>query len=207
MLRIHFLFNNRLLFMLLIFISAAAYYATHRWVIPTDIGFMPDPKLLLYYGCFFILGWLLRQQKSFLLVIQKYGWCMIIIGLISFFAYQLSLSDFSHGNTANSWLAAIFGTLISWSMIISLISLCFHGLNHNNKFSCYLADATYWIYLSQLLPIIFLQKYFIGTGFNPLIQYLLVCLLALVICLLSYQVFVRHTWISRMLRGGKVNVY
>jgi glucan biosynthesis protein C len=71
------------------------------------------------------------------------------------------------------------------------------------KFSRYLADSAYWVYLIHLPLVLFFQLILINSIFPGWLRFPLVILLTAGIAYLSYHYLVRDKWIGHLLNGKK----
>jgi glucans biosynthesis protein C len=163
---------------------------------------------LLYYGLFFMFGWLLHRQPEALLIYPRYAWRYlaggaVILAVIPF----VLLQEPSVTHSYYGWmkLAALsLSALYSWLMVLGLLGLAKAYCSEENATIRYLSDAAYWLYLMHLPLVVYLQVLLADRHiFGPL-KYLLINAVTLVILLLSYQYGVRYTWIGTMLNGPRI---
>lgn len=194
----HFM-HNRYLLALVILLSLAALLTLSGSFTPTDIHLNISPALPIYYGAFFIVGWLCFQQKNFFLRLLDYTWCYCIAGLVVYLGFVYAF--FTPGISPKMSLFC-YG-LGSWLWTWAFLSLGFKLISKPNRVIRYFADSAYWIYISQIPPIMYAQMALSHSHYSVWTQYALVCAIAFAYCLLTYQLLVRKTWVGIILRGGK----
>lgn len=68
----------------------------------------------------------------------------------------------------------------------------------------YLSDSSYWLYVAHLPLVVFVQTAIAESSLNGFIKLLIICAVCIGVLLLTYQFFVRHTWIGRFLNGPQI---
>jgi peptidoglycan/LPS O-acetylase OafA/YrhL len=84
-----------------------------------------------------------------------------------------------------------------------VIGLFLRFADRPSKVMRFLSDASYWLYLVHL-PLVFFFLFSLGiNGFGAIATILLTSVLTIAIGLVTYKVFVRHTFISTLLNGKR----
>ena len=65
----------------------------------------------------------------------------------------------------------------------------------------YISDASYWVYLFHLLLTLMFPELLRFWDAPVIIKYLITIVATFVGCVATYDLFVRSTWIGRMLNG------
>jgi peptidoglycan/LPS O-acetylase OafA/YrhL len=88
--------------------------------------------------------------------------------------------------------------LMMWTLVSLSMSLCRTFLSGSSAFIRYLADASYWIYLTHLPIVIFLQIALAELALFWGLKLLVIFVMTVGICLVSYQLFIRHTSLKKI---------
>lgn len=93
--------------------------------------------------------------------------------------------------------------LFAWFTTYGLFAIFLRTRLGDNKMTCYLAEASYWVYLIHL-PFVGLTQIAIAQLPAPtLAKFLLTGLTALALSLMTYHVFVRDKWLGEFLDGHR----
>lgn len=168
-------------------------------------GFIIPIPQFLYYGAFFILGWLLEMNRDLFFSFKVSYKSWLIAGtLISFVALYLSniyvaLPSFSMEHVGLKSLFAIQTVLLT----LGFIGFFTEEFKNPSGFWKYIADSSYWVYLIHM-PIVFgAQIFLINSDVPGILRFPIVVLVSILISFLSYHYLVRYTWIGYMLNGKR----
>ena len=188
--------------------TAACLWYMDSWGVDTpDKSLVPHLPVLMVYGGFFTLGWLLHRQQGLIEQFARITLPRVIICSVSV-AASIKLSGYQ-GAMGHPHLALIHaGFLFSYAMMMwSLVALCI-GLfkrlfDRPSRVVRYIADSSYWLYLVHLPIVIWLQIAFAELGFHWLFKFFAISLLTVVISLILYDLLVRSTLIGKTLNGRR----
>ena len=171
----------------------------------TFTGVVPPFHVLAYYGVFFAFGalWYERHDRRGTLLVDSLGrsWWLVLpvtilvvlpVGLLVTFVpeYRLVL------------VSQTLQVLYAWGMCIGLIGLFRVLLSRQRRWVRYVSDASYWIYLAHLPLVIGAQRIVRDWALPSMVKFVLIIVATVVLLLLSYQAFVRHTPIGALLSGS-----
>jgi peptidoglycan/LPS O-acetylase OafA/YrhL len=167
------------------------------------------PVTILYF-VFFSLGWWLYRTSDLLTVFAGRWWQLLVTGLVVSLAASAGVGMRIAGgpwvaeHAAGMRWATSLGT--SLTMMLSLFGWlgCFvRFFNRPSAPVRYVADASYWIYVTHLPVVVALQVWWVHSGLPWWIQVPLVNVVAFLILLASYHVCVRFTWVGAWLNNRK----
>lgn len=168
---------------------------------------VPDLPVLLVYGLFFGLGWLIYRQPILLTHFRvRWGW-HLLLGLLlvipTFFPEEilreLGFRDnwaFGHYVAYNSMYA-----LMMWSFVAGFSGFFLTYFRSESRIWRYIADSSYWLYLVHLLIVVPLQILVADWAVPSALKYLIINLVALPVLILSYHYLARSTFIGQQLNG------
>ena len=175
---------------------------------------VPWPPLLVYYAVFFSFG-ALCYGRGVLEHVAERAWpayllLAIPVLLLGLHWYELRGGLFVTAESNelahllhNNLLCALFSVLYAWLMIFGLIGLFRRFFSAGNRRIRYLSDASYWLYIIHLPPIMLLQIWVADWPWPSAVKFLLICAVSTAVLLWVYEVAVRYTWIGTMLNGRK----
>ena len=169
---------------------------------------IPNPAHILFYGAFFVFGWMLHRNPSSIGSLRD-RWlvhlCVAVVLLVPL-GWQLYLIHTVH-YPAGPWFRLayflLYGTL-TWSLILALIGAFQRFFNRPTGWWRYLADASYWTYLAHLPLVVCLSILLREAPWPWFVKLPVVLMAAVPILLGSYHLLVRGTWIGLMLNGRRL---
>jgi peptidoglycan/LPS O-acetylase OafA/YrhL len=167
---------------------------------PAPELFLPQLWALVFFGLYFALGYLLFEHRLLLDQLRPLTPWLLTSALAAYALFLRFLGTRQPELPLRLLQAALEAYAGLW-----LTLCCLQGgrmwLSGRSRVMRYLADASYWIYLVHL-PLLFAIQYRLldvdaAWQWKAGVSMLATSLLALG----SYQLFVRHTFIGRLLNG------
>lgn len=179
------------------------------WRINTPTSFIPNGWLLMFYAGFFYYGWLAYRNTVLIEKWMQHNWIYWVAAVIILPSYAVLQSN-QPSNNNHYYLLLRAITLLdcaagAWVMIMAVSGFYLRNLNRPNRVLRYLADASYWIYLIQLPIIMCLQNYYASSTLPVLLKIVIIFVAVMSIALLSYQVLVRNTFVSKIIGSKRAN--
>ena len=166
---------------------------------PAPEGLLPQFWALVFYGAFFALGALVHAQPEWL---ERARRCVpwLAVGVVVFYAlflWRLAVELPVAAQPVASWpVAALEACLSVWLTVLCLVA----GqrlLNRHSATMQYLAKSAYWTYLWHLPLLFALQFALMDSELAWPLKFAIASGGTLALCLLSYQLLVRHTPLRR----------
>ena len=190
------------------------------WTIDPPLGLLPIPRLLGYYAVFFAFGcWLWRNRAGLAQVGRHWPWLLAAGPICLLVGLACTASGLPPGmdpetvrypnylvSTRAPWLhwgACVAHVLVAWCFIFSFMGLARRIGRWQNARVRYVADASYWLYLSHLpvvLALQFIMADWPGPGALKLAANLGLTLASL---LAVYAWVVRRSWLGKVLHGPR----
>lgn len=164
---------------------------------PTPLQFTPDIKLILFYGMFYGLGWLLYKSKQLLPRFMKHDWLLVIIGTVIFtvkFIFKDEVGDIVYG---------LLNAIVIWFFIFGITGLFMRYFSNHSYRGRYISDSSYWVYLMHLPLTLIIPGLIVEWPIPALVKFLIVMVSTTIICFVSYHYLVRPTFIGAFLNGRK----
>ena len=176
----------------------------------TAMGVLPMPHMLLYYAIFFFFGAMYHDCDDREGRLGRAWRATLPVAILVVFPLALEFATGRFGfrdvllparfqRAASVFLQAVY----PWAMSFGCIGLFRAVLTRENPVLRYLSDASYWMYLAHLPLCILGQGLIRGWPGPALVKLPLLSIVLILILLLSYQLFVRHTWVGRLLNGPR----
>ncbi len=161
----------------------------------TSLGILPQPHLLVYYAIFFGFGMsvFISGEKA-----DGLGrlWPWHLLGTCLCFPAALA-------TMANPVVTAVPQILFAWLMCFGFIGLFRRWCSSESRVMRYVSDSAYWLYLMHI-PLVIVIACLMQTWKLPIFLKLsMICTSTTLILLVTYQLFVRYTWIGLVLHGPR----
>lgn len=168
-------------------------------------AFLPAPTILMAYFVFFVFGWLLFRNKHLLSLLRDKAWAYTGLGLGMAGLYAFLILRPMVANAHPMQLAAAAPAI--WLLALGIVGLALRYFRQPTGLFQYLSESSYWVYLVHLPLTLLLPGLLIGLALPALLKFLLVWAAATGISLLTYQHWVRTTWLGRLLNGRRLAPY
>lgn len=168
---------------------------------------IPGIANLCYYGVFFAAGYLLFYTKGILQTFRENTGTFGILAIFMFIWFAIPAWMIGSGSTsiAVAALAKIFSAISTWCFIYFLCGFFLNNFNRDTERTRLLSQSAYWIYLLHM-PVVL----FVGIGLmnlpidlGPVLKLVLNVVITSAVCLASYKLFVRGTWLGQLLNGRR----
>lgn len=173
--------------------------------IPTpDQSLIPQLPATVGFGMAFAVGWLVQASPAALGLIERRWALHLATGGVAA-AWLLSIvhtTPVAEPGLLRIVYAYVFGVSL-WGFVFGLTGLALRYLSDYNATRRYIADASYWIYLTHLPVVMALQ---VWVGHWPLhwsVKFPLILAMSFAMLFASYHWLVRPTLIGELLNGRR----
>jgi glucan biosynthesis protein C len=197
----------------LLALPAAIYYWQYQpwseWLgLPAPTSLVPQVGALIGYGVAFALGWLLHRQVPTLLALRN-SWLVYFAMAVPLTVLCLGIigtTTLWHGSNIHGYRRAVYALAYMtgvWCWVFALVGAAIRFLSEQRPATRYLADASYWIYLMHMAPIIFFISLLRPYHWPWAVNFVIMVGGSMPILLLSYHYLVRFTWVGAILNGRR----
>jgi surface polysaccharide O-acyltransferase-like enzyme len=181
-----------------------------RQMLGADISTVitPEPSIFGYYLVFFVFGAFLYQRR-----VQVRRWwaaallpALPVMPLALVFLYPDRIGFVDPEGPWTAIAAAVFQVDYTWLACFGLMGLFRTLATRERAWVRYVSDASYWIYLSHLPLVIWMQMLAVDWPVNPHLAFVLISVAVPGLLLVIYAWGVRYTWVGTLLNGKRVRV-
>ena len=153
----------------------------------------------LHNGVFFVFGLMLHgRQTEFFAQFQRHWRRYAVAGLVCYcFAGAVTRL---HGPVL---LAAYSYHCDAWLWSFAAIGLSLRFLQSRHAVLGYLSDSAYWVYLLHFPLTILFGALLLQLPLPALVKIAINIACTTLVCVGSYQLLVRHTWVGKLLNGKR----
>jgi glucans biosynthesis protein C len=170
-------------------------------------GFVIPAPQLLYYGLFFILGWVVFERQSLLAAFSRNAPKAVAVALALSLVtvYLLNQGQESLSSLKYVWaLKFIFGAQTVF-FIVGAIGFFNKAFESVNAFWKYIADAAYWVYLIHMPVVMATQLLLRDSEIPGPLRFPIVIVSGIIVSFGTYHLFVRYSWIGQLLNGKRAH--
>lgn len=186
--------------------TACALWGMQHWGMDTpDRSLRPHGPVLAVYGGFFAVGWMFGRQPACLAVFERLTVSRVLLALASaVFTFLVSSIQgdpgHPHYTAARAAFALGYATMM-WTLVVLTLGAFRKFCSRPRPFIRYLADSSYWMYLIHLPVVIWLQVAVAEIPVHWSLKLAGISLATVGLALLTYDLFVRASWVGRLLNG------
>lgn len=178
------------------------------WGVDTpDTSLWPHGPVLMIYGGFFGLGWLLNRQPALLVDLGRLSvgrWLAAVAGVVSLILLSSFQLDPGHLHYAKAHYAFLMGYAVTmWSLVGLTLGVFRKLCERPRAWVRYVADSSYWMYLIHLPIVVWLQVAMAEWPLHWSFKLAAISAITVAVALLTYDLVVRSTWIGVILNGRR----
>ena len=164
--------------------------------VDTPADFIPEPRILIYYGLYMIVGWAMWNNRQVIEELRSGCWLrflpgilMLLVTVVLTIAYyvQQAESGWTSKNHLLFYLTQAMVAITNWLLILGAIGIAERIMRRHHPVIRYLVDASYWIYLAHLPLSVFIPAYFRDWEINGTLKMFIMMILVLIPLLLTWQ--------------------
>lgn len=162
-------------------------------------SFLPRASEWLHNGLFFAFGIALYHQQWELFALYKRRWVAhTVAGLVAYVATGALVEAKAHP----FWTAFAYNAC-TWLWSFAVLGLGTRFLGTRRAWLAYLAESSYWVYLVHMPLTVAFGATLYGLALPALVKMAINIAATTTVCLASYQLFVRSTWVGVLLNGRR----
>ncbi len=191
---------------------AIAFAMTPDWrawlgIPPAAFGFVPSGAAIVGYSAAFLLGWLIQRQESLFDDLAAWWKVQILIAIAAtlFCSWRVGVHpslEFTPHSTSTIIYGCVYAVAV-WAWTLGLTGFAVQFVKAESKAVRYAADSSYWIYIIHIPVLAAVQVLLYPLALAPVIKYLVLLACLAVTLPLTYQLFVRHSFIGKWLNGRR----
>jgi peptidoglycan/LPS O-acetylase OafA/YrhL len=153
---------------------------------------------------FFGFGWVLFVRRDLLHRLVHRAWAVTLTGCCLFPIHAAAIVRLADDGGAFCHIISIT-TLAAmvWLFVFGFVGLSMRYLARPNALRRYLADASYWCYLIHLPIVAWGSGLMTGLAWPAAMKYFALLGLVVAVCLVSYDLLVRQTFVGVALNGRR----
>ena len=163
--------------------------------------------MLLVYGGFFCLGWLIDRQPELLaelgrLSIARGLQAALSIGIVLLLTPMQMDPGHPQFQLAH-WVYVSSYAVMMWCLVGLTIGVFRKWFRQSRTWVRYVADSSYWMYLIHLPVVVWLQVAVAEWPLHWSLKLGFISMVTISFALLTYDLFVRSTWVGLILNGRR----
>ena len=169
----------------------------------------PHLPSLIYYGSFFVFGYVFHFYRDFLQSFVRYvPWCAVLAAILfplSLYVTHLELSA-AVPSFGNHLVAVIVHGFCTWTLIALFIGGALRFFDYESPWILYISQSAYWVFLVHLPVVCFASWWMVQYDLPAVVKFLCVTGFTTVVCFVTYHYWVQKTWVSSFLNGRRFDL-
>ena len=199
----------------LLLLGLALYTAATLWPFhggQVHDGFIlltPHPPSLLYYGSFFVIGFVFHHHREILPLLARSvpTWVAIAVVMFPVAMYASDLDSRAGGSSVTLHLGAVLANgLCTWALIGLSVGCALRYFDRNAPWIIYVSQSSYWIFLIHMPLVCLAGWWLVQYDLAAPLKFLIVCGFAVTASALTFHYGVQRTWISAFLHGRRFDL-
>ena len=171
--------------------------------------FKPHLPSLIYYGSFFVLGYLFHYYQEVLQACVRYlPWCAT--ATVCLFPLALVASHLDNQAAPASFAlhlgAVLANALCTWVLAYAFVGCAMRYFDRPSPWSLYVSQSSYWVFLVHMPLVCIASWWMVQYDVSALFKFVCVVAFTTVCSFASYHYWVQKTWISAFLNGRRFNL-
>jgi len=167
----------------------------------------PHLPSLLYYGSFFVLGYLFHNHRVILETFSShwatFGAISLVLFPLSMYATHQDLENLSSGEF--HLFAVIINAFLTWSLIYFFIGLFLRFFDKDSPWSLYISNSSYWVYLLHMPVVVAFAWLLLPLSLPAIVKFGIIVAGTSIICFVTYHYLVQGSWLGQVLHGKRFN--
>lgn len=172
-------------------------------LLDTPHDFTPPLRIYLAYAVFFTFGWGLWLNRDLLARLKRGGWPEVVCTVPMIVPIIILIEQRSAGKLG----VAALNALAAWLMVYGLISIFLRLERVADPRWRYLSDSAYWVYMAHPVVLVLIEIPLMHAPLHPLVKFTLGILIAVPVLLVTYDRWIRPTWVGALLNGRRYERY
>lgn len=169
----------------------------------------PHPPSLVYYGSFFVLGYLFHTHRDFLHALKQRVdlWAALALVLFPLALYAAHLDNGARGASFGLHLFAVLANgLCTWTLIYLFIGSALRFFDRESPWILYVSQSSYWVFLVHMPLVCLAGWWLVQYDLPAVLKFLLVCGFTAAAAFMSFHYWVQRTWVSVFLHGRRFDL-
>jgi glucan biosynthesis protein C len=169
-------------------------------------SFIPNVNEVVHNGMFFLFGWTIYRLRDELLPhYARHCWKYLAGGLVAYvgsgYLLQLFLKSPASANIELA-IAYVYGSA-GWLWSMALIGAFVRYLPRQNRVLRYMSDSSYWVFMVHMMCTFGFGILLYNAPLGALSKMAINIVATTLVCLATYHLCVRNTWIGVLLNGKR----
>lgn len=168
------------------------------------LGF--SPPAILYYGSFFVIGYVFHHYRAATAGLVRYVPLCAALAVV-FFPLSLYAShlEYTHPDAGPGLhvfvvLAHAFST---WSLVWLFVGMALRFFDRPTPWVLYASQSSYWVFLLHLPIVCLVAWVLVPVDVSALLKFAAVVGVTTVVCFATYHYWVQDTWMGAFLNGRR----
>ncbi len=169
----------------------------------------PHVPSLLFYGFFFVFGYVLHSHRDFLghlaRLVPKMALLALVLFPLSLLTTHLEYAQ-PPGSVGVHLVAVVVHGFCTWTLVYLAIGCALRYFDRESPWSLYASQSSYWVFLVHMPAVCLAAWWLVPYELPALVKFALVALATTLFCFTTYHYWVQNTWVSDFLNGRRFDL-
>lgn len=168
------------------------------------LGF--SPPAALYYGAFFVIGYVFHHYRAATARLVDYVPACAALSVLLFpLSIYASYLEYTHPAAGIGYhvIAIVLHGFATWALIWLFVGIALRYFDRGTAWTLYTSQSAYWVYLLHLPVICFVGWLLVPVDVHGAAKFTVVMLVTTVVCFTTYHYWVQDTWLGAFLNGKR----
>lgn len=173
------------------------------------LSFLPRPAALIYFGQFFVLGYLLNASRAIATLRLGHPAPYALLGSVLLLAsLQVSPVDEAISPTDPAWHAAAcaINATATWAWTFCFVAASLRWFDTPSPWVLYVSQSSYWVFLVHVPLACFAAWWLVAFDLHAVLKFVLVLAFTATLSILSYHNLIQRSWVSVFLNGKRFDL-
>ena len=190
----------------------ALYTAATLWPYPGAMVFGDfiflglSPPAALYYGSFFVIGYVYHHYRGSTAVLARYvPWCAVMAAVLFPLSVYATHLEFTHADAELGYhvLAVVLNAFCTWTLIWLFVGVALRYFDRPTPWALYASQSAYWVYLLHLPMVCLVAWLLVPVDVHAVVKWLVISTATTVVCFGTYHYWVQDSWLGAFLNGKR----
>lgn len=189
------------------------YSAATLWAYPGAqvfgefIFFGFSPPAFVYYGFFFVVGYVFHHYRaSTAQLVHQVPWLAILAAVLFPLSIVASRLEYANAGVVGYHVVTIvLHGLCTWTLIWLFVGIALRYFDRPTPWALYASNSAYWVYLLHLPVICFLGWALVTVDVHAIVKFTIVTVVTTIVCVGTYHHWVQGSWLGAFLNGKRFN--
>lgn len=163
---------------------------------------------LVYYGQFFVFGYVLHSNRGFLDALARNVVRHALLAAVLFpLSVYASHAEYASGGAFDDRLrTVVIHGFSTWALSFFFVGAAMRFFDRPSPWILYTSQSAYWVFLLHMPVVCALAWWLLPYDLPALVKFAVITVVTVIVCFTTYHYWVQRTWVSVFLNGKRFDL-